>query len=104
MIAAGLNLLADLVSADLVLLGGFEICEVKYDVAFMIFQFEMNGELGSIAFPGGVLDFLVDTADDLTQKIFFLLKYAFAEHVPSSAGFVAEPILAQWLSAENLRQ
>jgi hypothetical protein len=32
------------------------------------------------------------------------LKYAFAEHVSSSAGLVTKPIRAQTLSAENLRQ
>jgi hypothetical protein len=61
-------------------------------------------EFASFALAGGVINFLVDTANDLAQKIIFRLKNAFAKHIASSAGFVSERILAQSLSGENLRQ
>jgi hypothetical protein len=37
----------------------------------MVPELEVQSDFVSFAFAGGVIDFLVDTADDFAQEIFF---------------------------------
>ncbi|MGZ8464111.1 MAG: hypothetical protein ACXWXT_01065 [Candidatus Binatia bacterium] len=70
----------------------------------MVLEFEVQREFASFALAGGVIDFLIDTADDLAQEILFRLKNAFANMLPPPQDSLLNQSWRQSSSGGNLRQ
>src|SRR5688572_21002703 len=92
MIAARLDLVADLLSPHHVGAGRFQVLQIEHNISLVAAQLDVDGEVRPRAFLCRIIDTLVDAPNNVAQQAFLFLENSLSEHTTSLAGFTRRSV------------